>query len=159
MDIMLASHKNFLVLLLKHEVDFILIGGYAVIFYGYPRMTTDMDIWIRPDNSNRDKLIAALKEHGIRKEDLDTLSAYDFNKTQLFHTGEKPNRIDFLTKVAAVSFDEAAEQKVFFPLKDKQVPIIQYHHLILTKITSERLKDKADVEELQKINQYRNPPF
>jgi hypothetical protein len=55
MDVMLREHKAFLLLLLKYKVEFILIGGYAVIFYGYERTTADMDIWLRPDNKNRDK--------------------------------------------------------------------------------------------------------
>jgi hypothetical protein len=55
MDIMLEEHKKFLLLLLKHKVEFIVIGGYAVIYYGYERSTSDMDIWLKPTNKNRDK--------------------------------------------------------------------------------------------------------
>lgn len=145
-----------LLLLLKHKVDFILFGGYAVIYYGYERTTGDMDIWLKPDNTNRTKLIKALSEHGIRKDDLNILETFDFSKVQVFFIGEKPSRIDFLTTVQGVSYEEADREKVYFPLEDQQVPVIQYYHLIRTKITSSRPKDKADIDELQKINQFKN---
>lgn len=159
MDIMLKEHKEFLLLLFKHDVEFILFGGYAVIYYGYERTTADMDIWLKPDNNNRDKFIEVLREKGISNETLAVLKTTDFTKHQVMHIGSKPNQIDFLTKISGVTFEDAWQKKSMLPLMDKLVPVIQYHHLILTKITSERLKDKADVEELQKINQYRNPPL
>jgi hypothetical protein len=72
------------------------------------------------------------------------------------HIGEKPNKIDFLTKVHGLAFNEADKQKVLLPLKNQQVPIIHYHHLIVLKILAGRPQDKADVDILQKINQFRN---
>jgi len=129
-----------------------LIGGYAVIYYGYERVTSDMDIFLQPNNENRDNLIIALEDFGIENDDLDVLKTKDFSNINFFFVGERPSRVDFLNKINGVSFDEAMEQANHFPLKDKQVPIIQYHHLILSKIMNSREKDKADVEELQKIN-------
>lgn len=151
MDILLDEYKKLLLLLVKHKVDFMLIGGYAVIYYGYERSTTDMDIWLKPDNNNRDKLIPALKEFGIKSVDLEKLSSADFKTIQFFYFGTRPLRIDFLTKISGVGFEEAAAQANHFPLADKKVPIIHFNHLILSKITNERTQDKADVEELQKI--------
>lgn len=156
MDILLEEHKKVILLLLKHNVDFLIIGGYAVIFHGYARATMDMDLWLKPDNKNKEKLISALREHKVLEEDLKFLQEHDFESTIAFHIGEEPNKIDFLTKVAGVTFDEADEQKVFFPLKDKYVPVIQYHHLLTTKLMSGRPRDKVDVDELQKINKYKN---
>jgi hypothetical protein len=57
----LDEHKAILLQLLKYKVDFMLIGGYAVIYHGYGRTTGDMDIWLKPDNENRDKLIPVLR--------------------------------------------------------------------------------------------------
>ncbi len=155
MNILLEEYKKFLLLLLKHKVEFILIGGYAVIYYGYARTTGDMDIWLKPDNANRNKLIKALNEYGIISEDIDILKRIDFSTTQVFHIGKEPNKIDFLTKIQGVTYAEADKEKVFFPLKNEQIPIIQYRHLIVSKISSGRSKDKADVDELQNINKYR----
>jgi Nucleotidyl transferase of unknown function (DUF2204) len=159
MDIMLDWHKDFLLLLLKHDVEFILIGGYAVIYYGYERTTADMDIWLRPDNTNRSNFIKALIENGINSQTANALEATDFSKPQVMHIGEKPNHIDFLTKVNGVTFDDAWQKKAMLPLKNKLVPVIQYHHLILTKISTGRLQDKADIEKLQNINRFRQPPL
>lgn len=155
MNILLEEYKKFLLLLIKHNVEFMLIGGYAVIYYGYARTTGDMDIWLKPDNSNKNKFINALNEYGIIPEDTDILKRIDFETTHAFHIGKEPNKIDFLTKIQGVTYSEADKSKVFFPLKNKQIPIIQYHHLIASKISSGRSKDKADVEELQNINKYR----
>jgi len=156
MNILLEEYKKFLLLILKHKVEFILIGGYAVIYYGYARTTGDMDIWLKPDNINKAKFIDALNDYGIIKDDTELLKKIDFTTTQVFHIGKEPNKIDFLTKIQGVTYAEADKEKVFFPLKNEQVPIIQYRHLIISKISSGRGKDKADVDELQHINKYRN---
>lgn len=155
MNILLEEYKKFLLLLLKHKVEFILVGGYAVIYHGYARTTGDMDIWLKPNNTNRNKLINALNEYGIIKEDTEILKNIDFNTTQVFHIGKEPTKIDFLTKIQGVSYAEADKEKIYFPLENKKIPIIQYHHLIISKNLSGRTKDKADVEELQKINGYK----
>lgn len=155
MDVFLEDHKNFLLLLLKHKVDFLLIGGYAVIYHGYQRPTGDMDIWLKPDNENREKFIAVLREHNIPEKNLAHVHSLDFNNVQVMHIGEKPNKIDFLTKVSGLTFDEAYKKKVFLPLKDKTVPVVHYHHLIVLKMIAGRPQDKADIDILQKINQFK----
>src|ERR1035438_1974201 len=117
MDILLDEYKRLLLLLIKHKVNFMLIGGYAVIYYGYERLTSDMDIWLEPDNMNRDRLIEALKDFGIRNEDLETIAKKDFTQIQFFFFGAKPCKIDFLTKIAGVNYDEASAKANSFPLK------------------------------------------
>ncbi len=155
MEIVLPEFKNLLVLLNKHKVSYMLIGGYAVIFHGYERNTTDMDIWLKPENTNRDKLIPALREFGIGKESLQKLSHLDFSQTHFFFFGEKPRRIDFLTRINNVTFEEAEPVMAYFPMGDQKIPIIQYQHLILSKIANNRPQDVADVDRLQKINQFK----
>ena len=156
MDILIPEFKELLLLLNKHKVNYMLIGGYAVIYYGYERTTTDMDIWLKPENENRDKLLSALREFGIGKAGIEQVSKADFTQIQCFFFGVKPRRIDFLTHISGVTYTEAEEKVNYFPLKDEKVPIIQYHHLILSKICNERPQDKADVERLQQINQFKN---
>jgi predicted nucleotidyltransferase len=155
MDILFEEHQKLLVSLLNNKVSFILIGGYAVIYYGYERVTGDMDIWLQPHNENMSKLLAALREFGIEESNLEQLSQIDLTTPQMFYVGDKPRRIDFLTKVTGINFNEAVLQANYFPLEGKQVPVIQYHHLILTKTATGRAKDKADIEELQRINKYK----
>jgi predicted nucleotidyltransferase len=153
MDIFLESHKKFLTLLLTHQVDFILIGGYAVIVYGYERGTSDMDLWLKPSNENKEKFIVALREHGISEQGLAQLNLLDFTgDPRVFHIGEKPAKIDFLTKVQGLKFEEAYEVKKLLPLYDLMVPVIQYDHLILLKMIAGRPQDKADIDVLSKIH-------
>ena len=115
-----------------------------------------MDIWLKANNENRDKLIQAHNEYGVIQEDLNAISKQDFTKIQFFYFGKKPRRVDFLTNISGITFDVAEKEVNHFPLQNEMIPIIQYHHLILSKITSERIKDKADVQELQNINKFKN---
>jgi len=69
----------------------------------------------------------------------------------MFFIGKEPNKIDFLTRAQNVELNEANENVNFFPFNNKKIPIVGFNDLIKMKIASERMKDKADVEELQKI--------
>jgi hypothetical protein len=158
MNILVKEHKEMLLMLTKHEVEFMLIGGYAVIYYGYGRTTEDMDIWLKPDNDNKLKLLKALNEIGIIEAHLNELSKIDFTKVNVLSIGEKPYKIDFLTKIMGVEYIEAEKQKKMLPLSDKYVSVIHFKHLIINKLLSNRPQDKADVDILQKINKLRKYP-
>jgi hypothetical protein len=152
MDIFLPEHKEFLLELLNSEVEFILIGGYAVNFHGYVRATGDMDIFLKPDNENKSKLQSMLEKRGTNKEDIKNLGQMDFTKPNVFFMGIKPKRIDFLTRINNVDYESANQRRVMLPLKDKMIPVLHLDDLILSKITSGRNKDITDIEELQKVN-------
>ena len=150
------EHQELLSVLVKHKVDFMLVGGYAVIHYGYDRTTGDMDIWLQTGNENRDKLVAALQNFGVTDENIDVLRQMDFTRpVPVFSLGKEPRRIDFITLISNITFDEAINQVNHIRLDVIEVPVIHYNHLLASKLSSTRLKDKADVEELQKINKYR----
>lgn len=156
MNIFIEEHRQLLHALVKYHVDFILIGGYAVIHYGYGRTTGDMDIWLQTGNPNRDKLILALQEFGIEDNDIEQLKNMDFtHPVPVFFIGEEPRRTDFVTLISNVGFEEAISKANYFQLDDISFPIIHYNHLILSKLTSNRMKDKADIEELQKIHKHK----
>ena len=156
-NLFIKEHRELLLALIKHDVNFIIVGGYAVIYYGYDRTTGDMDIWLKTGNENRDNLIKALADFGITDEDLETLGKMDFTKpAPVFFFGQKPRQIDFLTLISNIKFDDAIKQVNYISLENSKIPVISYSDLLLSKITSERLKDKADIEELQRINKYRN---
>jgi predicted nucleotidyltransferase len=151
------EHQQLLSVLIKNEVDFMLVGGYAVIHYGYDRNTGDMDIWLKTGNSNRNKLAKALKDFGISDEHIQMIKTMDFTSpVPVFYFGNEPRRIDFITMITNVTFEEAIQQVNYIDLENIRVPVIHYNHLIASKLTSSRLKDKADVEELEKINKYRS---
>lgn len=151
MNLFIDRHQQVISVLIRNEVEFIIIGGYSVIFHGYKRTTGDVDIWINPDNKNRNKLILALKELDMSEESIEMLSNLDFSKHLAFHIWNEPERIDFLTYINSVSFEEANEQKIVADIDGLNMPILHINHLILSKLTTGRIKDKADIEELQKI--------
>lgn len=155
-NVLLEEHQQILLALVKNQVSFMLIGGYAVIHHGYERTTGDMDIWLQLGNENRDRLINALKAFGIVDDDLEKLKQMDLiNPVPRFFIGETPRSIDFITLISNVKFEDAIKNVSYFPLEEEKIPVIHYNDLILSKITSSRLKDKADIEELQRINKYR----
>ena len=111
------EHQQLLATLIKNKVDFMLVGGYAVIHYGYDRNTGDIDIWLKTGNGSRDKLIEALKDFGVIDEHIETLRKMDFtNPVPVFYFGREPRRIDFITMIANVNFDEAIQQVNYIDL-------------------------------------------
>jgi hypothetical protein len=155
MDILTKAHKTFLLELSGSGVTFMLIGGYAVNFHGYPRYTCDLDIWLKPDEENKKKFILFLKTKGFSEAGLAKITTLDFSKPQVFHIGETETRIDFLTKILGVQFDDAYGQCAKLLLEKTEIPVIQFQHLIINKMLSGRPQDKADVEELQSIMKYK----
>lgn len=156
MDILTEAHRKLLVDLLDAGIEFLLIGGYAVNYHGYPRFTMDMDIWLKPDNENKLRFVSFLQDQGFSRESIDHLKGLDFNTAQSFHMGELETRIDFLTKISgSVEFNEAYARCSKLPLAGKLVPIIQYEDLIVNKMMSGRPQDKADIDQLQKIRRHR----
>lgn len=151
MNLFVEAHRKLLEQLLKAKVDFIVIGGYSVIFHGYARTTGDMDIWLNPDNPNKDKLLNALEWYGIDQNSLDELRKLDFTKTVFFKIGEIPERIDFLTKINLVDYATADKEKIVAKLDDLNIPFLHLNHLILSKLNTGRPQDKADIEMLQRI--------
>lgn len=156
MNILIEEHQNFVFKLLEGGVEFILIGGYAVIFHGYGRTTGDMDLWLKPDNENKKKLIEVLRGENIAEEDLKTVSEFDFNQINVFHIGSPPFRIDFLTKVPPLNYSEADSHKEFFTLEGRKIPVLHLNDLLINKMLSGRPKDIADVDELKKIQRLKN---
>lgn len=156
MNVFVPEHRQMLLALVKHQVNFMLVGGYAVIHYGYERSTGDMDIWLQLGNDNKNRLLAALGDFGIDDDDIARLKSLDLDKAvPVFFIGEVPRRIDFVTAISRIDFEDAIKNAIFFNLEGTQIPVIHYNDLILSKIHTGRMKDKADVEELERINKYR----
>jgi hypothetical protein len=153
MKILEPVFKDIIFKLLKHNVSFLLIGGYAVNYYGYGRYTGDIDFWIKPDNENKQRLLNVFVDLGKSRIELKEIEELDFSIARTISLGTPPLRIDFLTIVNLVNFDDAWEKRVEWQLEEFKVPIVDYHHLVLTKFNTGRTKDKLDLEELQKINQ------
>ena len=155
-DIFFAEHRLLLKLLVQHNVRFMIIGGLAVIHYGYERSTADMDIWLETSNENKECFIKALDDFGITEDGMNYVEKVDFTQPfPVFHFGKIPRKVDFISLVQHLKFAEAYPEANHFSLDGIPIPIIHYHHLILTKLSTGRAQDKADIEELERIKKYR----
>ncbi len=138
--------RYFLKLLNCHKVDYLIIGGFAVGYHGYPRATGDMDIWISNSPENADKMVTVLKEFGF---DVPELNADLFlKKRQVVRMGMPPIRIEVLTDISGVSFDECYNKRVTDFIDNINVNIINSEHLKKNKKASGRIKDLNDLEYL-----------
>jgi len=138
--------KEFLRLLNAHKVEYLLIGGYAVNYHGYPRATADMDIWIAVHPANADRVVAALKEFGF---DLPDLSPELFLRPwQIIRLGVPPVRIEIATTISGVGFSECYAARVEDTLDAVPVTLISLEHLKRNKKASGRHQDLADLEHL-----------
>jgi len=138
--------KEFLRLLADHRVEYLLVGGYAVGYHGYPRATADMNIWIAVNPQNAHKLVAALKDFGF---DTSELSPELFlQEGQIVRMGVQPMRIEIMTSATGVKFDECYKTRVVDELDGVTTNIIDLDHLKINKNALGRYKDLADVENL-----------
>jgi predicted nucleotidyltransferase len=138
--------KEFLKLLNAHNVEYLLIGGYAVGYHGYPRATADMDIWIAINPANSERIVAALKEFGF---DLPELTPQLFLKEwQIIRLGVPPVRIEIATTISGVNFSECYAERVTDVLDGVKVNLISLNHLKANKKASGRHQDLADLENL-----------
>jgi predicted nucleotidyltransferase len=141
-----SDFKEFLRLLNAHQVEYLLIGGYAVGYYGYPRATADMDIWIAINPVNSEKIVAVLKEFGF---DVAGLSASLFLKEwQIVRLGIPPIRIEITTSISGVNFSECYQAKIEDELDGVKINLISLNHLKINKKASGRHQDLADLEKL-----------
>ena len=138
--------KEFLRLLNAHGVEYLLIGGYAVSYHGYPRATADMDIWIAVHPTNANRVVVALKEFGF---DLPDLSPELFLRPwQIIRLGMPPVRIEIATTISGVEFADCYAERIEDSLDGIPVSLISLEHLKLNKRASGRHQDLADLEHL-----------
>jgi len=141
-----ADFKEFLRLLNAHKVEYLLIGGYAVGYHGYPRATADMDIWVAVHPVNAERIVAALKEFGF---DLPDLSPELFlREWQIIRLGAPPVRIEIATTISGVEFPECYAERIEDTLDGVPANLISLKHLKQNKKASGRHQDLADLEHL-----------
>lgn len=138
--------KEFLRLLNARQVEYLLIGGYAVGYYGYPRATADMDIWIAIDRLNAEKVVAVLREYGF---DLPELSPDIFlEENKIIRMGVPPLRLEVITSISGLRFEECYFERVTVMIDDVEASLISLRHLKINKKASGRFKDLNDLENL-----------
>ena len=151
MNLFIDLHRLLIKKLLEAGVDFIIIGGYSVIFHGYVRTTGDIDIWLKPDNANKEKLLPVLIDFGFDECETNEVASFDFTKHLVFSVGDKPEKIDFLTRINLVEYEDADQHKIIADMEGLMIPFLHLNDLVLSKMNTGRLKDKADIEMLQQI--------
>ena len=140
--------RDMLLLLQKHNVDFLLIGAHAVGVHDVPRATGDIDFWVRPEIENSKRVWSALADFGAP---LTGVAPEDFaTPGNGLHIGLPPGRIDILTLVSGLTFEDAWVNRVSGELYDLPVFVLGGRDLIRNKLASGRDKDLLDVERLKK---------
>src|SRR3972149_4403174 len=138
--------KDFLKLLNEEKVEYLLVGGYAVGFHGYPRATKDMDIWVAVNPENAERLVRVFCRFGFSPKSIS--SASFLNEKKVIEIGIEPVRIDVIMSISGISFSECYAQKVDFVYEGININLINLEHLKINKRATGRLRDLADVEEL-----------
>ena len=140
------DYKEFIQSLNDNSVDYLVVGGYAVALHGYPRYTKDIDIWIESSQENATRLLKALEQFGFGSVGL---KVEDFlEPDQVVQLGYPPNRIDLLTSLAGVAFQNCYDAKMAVDIEGLIVNFIDIESLKKNKKASGRLQDLADVENL-----------
>ena len=138
--------KEFFESLNRNDVRYLVVGGYAVAFHGYPRYTKDIDVWIEATTDNVQRLIQALRDFGFGALGLQERDFLEPGYT--IQLGRPPNRIDLLTSVHGVDFPVCFESKVSAELAGLVIQVISLEHLKENKRAVGRFQDLADLENL-----------
>lgn len=140
---------EFLSLANLKKIDYIIVGAWALAFHGTPRYTGDVDILLKVSEENADKIMEVLNDFGfggigILKDDF-------LKEGQVIQLGYPPNRIDLLTEISGVKFDDAWKNKSTIKIENTNLNFLGVEELIKNKSATGRKKDIADVEILKKI--------
>jgi predicted nucleotidyltransferase len=138
--------REFLKSLNANGVKYLLIGGYAVGFHGYPRATNDIDIFVAKDLENAERLVKSLVEFGF---DLEVLSTEIFTaERSIVRMGVEPMKIEIANFISGVEFEEAYNDRVVGKISGLEITLISLRHLKINKKASGRYKDLNDLENL-----------
>jgi len=138
--------KELLELFNKHNVEYVIVGAYALAFHGCPRYTGDLDLLVKPDANNGEKIIEAIKEFGFESLNL---TIEDFSSPEkVVQLGVPPIRIDLITSLTALTWKQVESHKVKGEYANTPVYFIGKTELIINKKSLGRHKDLADIESI-----------
>ena len=153
---MLKDQKELLSEFNAHGVEYLIVGGHAVNAHGVPRTTKDLDVLVRADAANSEKVYAALASFGAPLQGFTPADFRDYPE-QIFQIGVEPSRIDILQSIPGVTFDEAWTNRVRGRIdEDITAPFIGRDDLILNKELTGRPRDLGDVAELRDVGRVRD---
>ena len=158
MDVLNGEFLLFLNCAQKNSLRYMLIGGYAVNYYGYNRNTDDMDVWLAPTNENKQAFINTLLCMNYSEGEVSPLFKEDFTRHFVGNIGSAEGRIDVLTIVHhAISYDEAEKGRSVFEIQPGiLMPIVPYEFLKDIKLRSTRPKDLWDIARLEELRNSKN---
>jgi len=139
--------SDFVQLLNHHDVEYMVVGGYALAFHGEPRFTGDMDIWIDVSASNAEKMVKVMHDFGA--------ASLGFTKDDFMdegiikQIGQPPLRIDILGAIDGVNYKDARKDKKFFKNGELEIPFIGVQDFIRNKEATGRRKDLQDIKKLK----------
>lgn len=140
--------EEFLKLLNKNSVRFVVVGGHAVAFHGYPRYTGDIDFFYKAESENAKGLVKVLEEFGFKSLDV---RAADFCKEgQVVQLGQPPNRIDLVNRIDGVDFETVWKNKIAGKYGNQPCYYISLEDILTNKTKVNRPKDQADLDVLKK---------
>ena len=143
------NFEDFVGLLNKHQVEYLIVGGYALAFHGKPRHTGDLDIWIALSDSNAQKMAIVINEFGMSS--LGLTKADFLEAGGITQIGYPPLRIDILNEIDGIVFNDAYKNKLVVDIDGLMINYIGLDDLIKNKIASGRLQDKTDLKTLKKL--------
>jgi len=144
-----SDYRDILSAFAAQGVEYLLVGAHAMAAHGVPRATGDIDLWVKCESINAEKVYRALADFGTPMDELDKkdFEIPDF----VFQIGVAPNRIDILTTIDGVLFDDAYQARESITIDALTIPVISRHHLIENKKTVGRPQDLVDIQLLEEI--------
>jgi hypothetical protein len=140
--------REFIELFNSNRVEYVVVGAFAVAYHGYPRYTADLDLLIRPTLHNAERVVSAISQFGLGGIGIGVADLTGEGK--IVQLGVKPNRIDLITTLSGVTFDEAWESSEAADLGGVPVRYIGRSALLRNKESTGRAKDLGDADELRK---------
>ena len=151
LDSLNDDFRDLLLALADQDAEFLIVGAYALSFHGAPRASGDIDVFVRPSAGNAARIWKALINFGAPFESAGVLQT-DFEKPELvYQIGLPPRRIDLLTSISGVTFDDAWSSRVSANLDGRSVSFIGREMFLLNKEAAGRPKDLADAARLRRI--------
>lgn len=147
-SLMNEDFRDLLRALLEAGARFLVVGAHAMAVHGVPRATGDLDVWIAVDAENADRVVQALERFGAPLASMGVTRADFLGRDQVVQIGLPPRRIDVLTSISGVAFDDAWEARVTHDIEGMAVPFLGRDALVRNKRASGRAKDRADLEAL-----------
>ena len=144
-----TDFRDFIISLNEYEVEYILVGGYAVILHGYHRTTGDLDIWINPTRENYHKMIRAFSKFGLPTSLISEKDFLSNDEVDVFTFGRPPVSIDIMTHVKGLDFKDSYRMSIINETEGFKIRLINYLHLIKAKKAANRYRDLSDIERLE----------